>query len=42
MRAYPYGYFGASSHNHINSHYTSSGDYMYWRYRWRNGGIPWK
>lgn len=31
MKPYPYGYFGAVPHYRMNSHYTSSGEYMFWR-----------
>jgi hypothetical protein len=28
---FPYGYFGAQSHYHWNSHFSTQGEYMFWR-----------
>jgi hypothetical protein len=33
MKAYPYGYFGAVPRYRANSHYTSSGEYMFWQFK---------
>jgi hypothetical protein len=32
---YPYGYFGAQSRYHWNSHFSTQGEYMFWRPGWR-------
>ncbi len=31
---FPYGYFGAESRYHWNSHFTTSDEYMFWRPGW--------
>jgi hypothetical protein len=33
---FPYGYFGAQSRYHWNSHFTTSDEYMFWRPGWRH------
>jgi hypothetical protein len=33
---FPYGYFGAESRYHWNSHFTVSKEYMFWRPGWRH------
>ncbi len=33
---FPYGYFGAESRSHWNSHFTVSKEYMFWRPGWRH------